>query len=260
MTLQDYRRFYLELKREAQLRGFGCNLLFYEDNPRGLEGLCGMLDDSGVDSIIWFLPRISVRDTVLRLRDNGIPVLGVSDGGTPGIACRYEVHREKALIAILRHWRSDAGLSSVTVVRGSERSPADEEMIEHAAEKAGLPSTYKRIREDGIVDGVASLCEDPRVGVILPATPAALISLRAPQAFGRLLQKCRVALPDGPVTTVLGALPDAPVDLITVNWRSVSKRIVGDIARKRAFKESRPTVFEATPRYRAALHRYAEIV
>lgn len=260
MTLQDYRRFYLELRREAQLRGFVSNLFFYQDNPEGLEDFSKAIEEFGIDSVIWFLPRVSVRDTILRLRDNGIPVLGVSDGGSPGITCRYEIHREKALSAILRRWRSDAGLDSMIVARASRRSPADEETIQHAADKAGFSYDYVNIPENEIEHTIATLRERTDKGIILPAAPAALFSLRVPQAFNRLLKSCRVALSDGPITTMLGSIPDGPIDLITVDWRSVAKKIVGDVVRKRAFKETAATVFEATPRLRVQLRRYAETI
>src|ERR1043166_9739254 len=113
LTVQDYRRFYLELRREAQLRGFVCNLIFYTDGPESLAELSKTVYEFGVDSLVWFRPRVGVRDTVLRLRDKGIPTVGVLDGDSPGIPCRYEIHREKALRAILRRWRSDGGLDSV---------------------------------------------------------------------------------------------------------------------------------------------------
>jgi DNA-binding transcriptional ArsR family regulator len=258
MTLQDYRRFCLELKREAHLRGFGFTLLFYEDNPLGLDQLSEIVESSGVDSIIWFVPGISIRQTVLALRDKGVRVFGVSDGGSPGIACRYEINREKAVSAILNQWHSAGGIQSVTVVRISKRSPADEEMIEHAARRAGLSCRFQHIQDDAIQDQIASLCEDRHAGIVLPAAPAALFSLRSPPALARLLKSSRILFPDGPITSLWGAAPMLPVDLVTVNWRSVTNKIVGDIARKRAFDESRTTVFHATPHYQVALSRYAE--
>jgi hypothetical protein len=259
MTLQDYQCFYFELRREAQSRGFVSNMIFYKDTSRGLEELRTTLDEFGVDSVIWFLPRSSVRETVLSLKESGTLVLGIADGGSPGLGCRYEIHREKAFGAILRHWRSHSGITSITIARVSRRSPADEEMIEAAAEKAGLAYDYRHIRANEIAEAVASLGNERKHGIVLPAAPAALLSLRAPEAFARLLKSCRVALPDGPTTSLLAAPPDTPVDLLTVDWRHVAKKIVGDILRKRAFRESPATVFEAVPRYQVPLHRYLEV-
>ena len=258
MTLQDYRDFYFELRREAQLRGFASNLIFYKDTSKGLEELRKTLDEFGVDSVIWFLPRVSVRETVLGLKESGIPVLGVADGGSTGLACRYEIHREKALGAILRHWRSHSGITSMTIARVSRRSPADEEMIEVAAEKAELSYDYRHLRENEIAEAIALLDNEPRHGVALPAAPAALLSLRAPEAFTRLLKNCRVVLPDGPTTSLLASAPDTPVDLLTVDWHHVARKIIGDFLRKRAFRDGPATVFEAVPHYQVPLHRYVE--
>ena len=260
LALQNYRRFYLELRREAQLRGFVCNLIFYTDGPEGLEELSKTVSQFGVDSVIWFRPRVSARDTILRLRDNGIPVLGIFDGGSPGISCRYEIRREKALGAIFRRWRSDAGFDSLIIARVNKRSPAHEEMIEHAADTAGVAYDYVSIREDAIDQAITTLQEHPGKGLILPAAAASFVSLRAPQAFNRLLESCRVAFPDGPITTFSRSVSDVPIDLITVDWRSVAKKIVTDLDRKSAFQEAKSTVFQATPRFRVLLRRYAEII
>jgi DNA-binding Lrp family transcriptional regulator len=258
MLLQDYRHFYLELRREAHSRRFVSNLIFYQDDSEGLEQLTKTLDEFGVDSVIWFLPRVSVRDTVLALQDRGISVVGVADGGSPGMACRYEIRREKALGAIFRRWRSVSGIRSIIIVRTNRRSPADEEMIEGAAEKAELTYDYRHLPEAGLAEAVTALGRNRGNGIVLAAAPAAFLSMRAPQAFASLLKSCRVALPDGAVTTVLGSPPETSVDLLTVNWHVVVKKIVGDLAGKRIFKEMLPTIFEARPHFDAPLHRYAE--
>jgi hypothetical protein len=260
LTLQDYRRFYLELRNEAQLRGFVCNLIFYTDSPGGLEELRKTVYQFGVDSLIWFRPRVSVRDTVLRLRDKGIPILGVSDSDPPGMPCRYEIHREKALRAILRRWRTHAGIDSILITRADQRSVTHEEVIENAADTAGVAWEYVSIREGGIERSVMAMQERSAKGLILPAGPASLLSLRAPEALSRLLESCYVAFPDGPITTVSRLISDVPVDLITVDWRTIAKKIVADLVRKSAFQENRSITFGATPRYRVLLRRYAEII
>lgn len=260
MILQDYRRFYVELRREAQRRGFVSNLIFFEDNARGREELRGTLEEFGFDCVVWFLPQIAAREEIPRLQDRGVRVVGVADGGVPGIRCQYEIHREKALGAILRNWKADGDIAHVAIIRTSRRSAADEVMVEDAAAKAGLPYEYMDVEDEVIREAAGALSKTPRRAVILPGRSAAVFSLRAPRAFGTLLTTCRVALPDGPVTTLFGAVPDAPVDLITVNWPFLTKKIVHDLGTKRAFKDARTFLFEAAPHFQIPLRQYAETI
>ena len=69
-----------------------------------------------------------------------------------------------------------------------------------------------------------------------------------------------MVLPDGPITSLFDDVPHAPVDLITVDWRSVAKRIVADLITSQAFKESRSTPFQAVPELRVPVQHYTEIV
>jgi len=58
--------------------------------------------------VIWFSPDRSRRETVATLRDAGVRLVGVRDGGLPSIPCRYEIRRENALRTILRRWRASS--------------------------------------------------------------------------------------------------------------------------------------------------------
>ena len=200
---------------------------------------------------------MSADNTILRLTDKGIRVVGIADGGVSPIFCKYEIRRDKALIAILRKWRTDDRITHATIVRTDPRSAADEEMIAHAVEKAGLSSEYRDVDNEAGAEVISTLGKDRRQGTILPGKSASVFSLRAPYAFGELLNRCRVALLDGPTTTLYGTVPDGPVDLLTVNWPFVTKRIVHDLTTRRAFDETAPTIFEAFARFRASLREYA---
>jgi hypothetical protein len=259
-TLQDYQSFHFALRREAQRRGFVSHMVFFLDHATGREELRNTLEEFGVRFVVWFLPGISAQDIVLRLKDKGIRVIGISDGGMTALFCKYEIRREKALVTVLRKWRADDGITHATIVRSSVRSAGGEEMLEQATEKARLSYEYKDVDDE--VDGkvISSLGRDRRTGLILPGRSAAVLSLRAPRAFGELLSRCRVALPDGPTTTLYGTVPDGPVDLLTVNWPFVAKRIVHDLGTKRRFTEPRPTIFEASAHFRVCLRDYSDAI
>jgi DNA-binding Lrp family transcriptional regulator len=258
MTLHDYRRFHLEFWKESKRRGFVSNLIFFEDHPQGLEELGETLEES-FDLVIWFLPRASSRQAALQLSDRGIPQIRIADGDIPGIHRRYEIRREKALATILNTWQSDAKVKALRIIRTTKYSAAEERMTEQTADELGLEYEHIQIRDDTLPEAVASLCRDPAKGIVLPSAPAMLLSVVAPRAFAQLLNTCRVALPDGPVTSFFDPVSPAPVDLITVDWRSVVKKIVADLITKRAFSET-PSAFEAVPQLRVSVRRYVETV
>jgi hypothetical protein len=259
MTLHDYRRFHLEFWKESKRRGFVSNLIFFEDDRQGLEELGETLKES-FDLVVWFLPRTSFHEATLRLSDRGIRQIRIANGDVPGVRCRYEIRRDKALATILGTWRSDAKVKALRIIRTARYSAGDERMIEQAADEAGLEYEHIQIRSDTLSEEVASLCCDTAKGVILPSAPATLLSMVAPRALSQLLKNCRVALPDGPITSLFDRVPHAPVDLITVDWHSIAKRIVTDLITTKAFNESRSTVFQAVPELRVPVQRYVETV
>ena len=259
LALHDYRRFHLEFWKESKRRGFVSNLTFFEDHRQDSAELSETLEES-FDIVIWFLPRTSFREAALRLSDRGIRQIRIANGDVPGIRCRYEIRRDKALATIFRAWQSDAKVKALRVIRTTRYSAADERMIEQAADEAGLEYEHILFRgDDTLSDAVALLCRDTAKGVVLPAFPATLLSIAAPQAFSQLLKNCRVVLPDGPITSLFDHVPHAPVDLIRVDWRSVAKRIVADLITSQAFNENRSTVFQALPELRVPMQHYTEI-
>lgn len=259
MTLHDYRRFHLEFWKESKRRGFVSNLIFFEDHRQGLEELGETLEES-LDFVIWFLPPTSIRNAALCLSDRGVRQIRIANGDVPGLRCRYEIRRDKALATILGTWQSDAKVKALRIIRTTRYSAVDERMIEQAAGKAGLEYEHIQVRSDTLSDTVASLCRETAKGIILPSAAATLLSIAAPRALSQLLKKCRVALPDGPITSLCDHVPHAPVDVITVDWRLVAKRIVSDLITSRAFHESRSTVFQAVPELRVPVQRFVETV
>jgi hypothetical protein len=254
VTLQDYRSFYFALRRESQRRGFVSNLLFFSDNPAGRDELIRLVREFGVHIVIWFLPRLSAQDVIWTLKDQGLRFVGIRDGGMTAGFCKYEIRREEALIKVLRKWADEGGVARVTVVRSSSGIASDEEMIQDAIERAGL--SYDHVEFDAKDHPAAiltSLACDASCGIVLPGDMASLFSLRAPEAFAELLRTCRVLLPDGPLSVIAGALPEGRVDMLTVDWLAVAKRIVQDLTTKRAFNEGPPIIFAAAARFNVSL-------
>jgi hypothetical protein len=75
-----------------------------------------------------------------------------------------------------------------------------------------------------------------------------------------LLGTHRVAFINGPVSMPFAKVPDARVDLVTVDWQLVAERIVNDLISQDAFQEPGPTVFDAEARLEVSLSDFAQSI
>jgi hypothetical protein len=92
---------------------------------------------------------------------------------------------------------------------------------------------------------LAALARRENRGILLTGSAAALCAVREPEAFRGLMQKRRVALVDGPISTVFARIPAVPADLITVDWQTVARRIVTDLISQAAWAKSESLLFHA---------------
>lgn len=253
LTLQDYRNFYFALRRESHRRGFVSNLLFFSDDPKGREELSDLIKEFGVQIVIWLLPRLSAEHAILTLKDHGVRFVGIGDGGVSARFCKYEIRRDKALAGVLRKWRIAGHVTHLIILRAKPGWAADDEILAHGIERAGLSYEYRDVDPDVDPEIVLRVGTVPHQGAILQSNLASLFSFRAPEAFGHLLRGFRVLLPDGAPTVPCGAVPDGRIDLLTVDWPVVAKRMVYDLTTKRAFDESASVVFEASARFGVSL-------
>jgi hypothetical protein len=105
---------------------------------------------------------------------------------------------------------------------------------------------------------VNSLGEDKKRGIAFLSSPAAMLSLRAPETLTNLLSSYRVGFVGGPVSTAFARAPAAKVDLVVVDWQLVAKRIVNDLVAKPALENRETTVFEARHQIQVPLNQYAQ--
>ena len=109
------------------------------------------------DTVLWHQPDRAAKETVPRLKDSGVQVIGVSDRWFPSIPCRYEVQRESAIMSILRDWHANDAITSVVVVRGIEISAAKEELLKTLLEEEGLAYEFKSAGDQPLADFLSSL-------------------------------------------------------------------------------------------------------
>jgi hypothetical protein len=74
--------------------------IFY-DSRETADDLVERLKQCHPGKVIWYRPQKLFRQVVPRLHDLGLSVVGVDDGGFPGVRCQYAINRELALIQII---------------------------------------------------------------------------------------------------------------------------------------------------------------
>ena len=260
-TLLDYQRCFTRIRDELQAHGFLTSVIFFEQPEGKLDVIIEQLRKEKVDAVIWLLPDGADRETVLQLHDLGIHFVGVNITPLSGMACRYEVQRQRAIRAILRDWRADPEIKGVTIVRVNRDTAAD---AQRATKLLALVRLEKlkgeiaKVRGGHISTFLRSLCASKATGVILPAPAAAMLGWRASETVTGVLSMCRVALIDGPLYLPYAeSEPLTKVDLVTVNWPPVAKRIAEDVVSGAAFSDSERVTFEAQPHLRVHLSDFA---
>lgn len=256
MTLQDYRMFFIEMCREFRRRGFVTVMAFYEDRFDA-QDLAERIRQARADIVLWYLPDTAARVTAPRLRDMGIPLLGISDGGLPSVPCRYAVRRERAIRTILQDWVV-SGIRQVLIARSESRSTADEERLETILAETSLDWRVVSPGSSSPEKFLAKLGSQKGNAIILLASAACFFLMRAPERFYRMLNDHRVALVDGPVSLPLSPPTAASVDLVVVDWQNAAEHIANDILSRNAFIEREPVLFEATAELRKSLNKFAQ--
>jgi hypothetical protein len=260
VTIQDYRLFLKHLRRELRLSGFAAQTVD-TDGPEAAD-FVERVRNYDVDTIIWFQPGQLAKQVKLRLQDLGLRIIGVSDGMRPTIPCQYEVQREPAVRQILRHWRSEAALSSILVVSGSGSSPAvlGEEQLAEIAEEEGLDVELCHAQGRSIRNLLEMLSQKEDVGIVFLSSAGPLVAFRSPESMTEIFEHCRVALVEGPVNMPFAKLPDVRVDLVLLNWQLIAQKIVGDLIIDTDLSARNPVTFLAESRLRVPLSRYAEVI
>jgi DNA-binding LacI/PurR family transcriptional regulator len=262
VTLQDYRMFFIRLRRELRMRGFAAATAYFEPNEAGTGALSGRLKAYEVDTVIWFHPPKDAKETALRLADMGIRLLGVANDNFPSIPCRYQVRRDAATRALLADWKAHNAVQRVTLVRAPDpRSAVAEETLPMLLDELGIEwsiANYTGQRSEAFL---RTLQKGKNGGILFSSSAlASKFCFRSPVGVTELLKTHRVAFTNGPVAMPFAKVPDVRVDLVTVNWQLVAERIVNDLITQDAFQQPGPTVFEAEAQLRVTLSDFAQSI
>ncbi len=261
VTLQDYRTFFIRIRRELRLRGFAAATAFFEPAEAGTDVLAKRFKAYEVDTVIWFEPGKEVAQTALHLADIGIRLLGVSNDTYCHIPCRYQVRRESAIRSLLNNWKAQS-LDRVTLVESKEqRSAVLDETLHGILDEFDIPwsvASYEKQRSEAFV---RELQRKKTGGIIFSSSLlASRFCFRAPDAVAELFRAQRVALINGPVSMPFARVPDVQVDLITVDWQLIAEQIVDDLIDQAAFQEPGPTYFDAEAKLRVPLSAFAQTI
>jgi hypothetical protein len=260
IAIQDYRTFLICMRRELWLRGFATTMFFFKHDEAANGTLNDQLKSYDVDTVIWFQPGRSTRETLLRLSDMGIRVISISQVGTPSLPSRYHVWKEAAIEPLLKDWKARASVRKITVVDSKDyRSAVTEEVLRVVLQNLEIEAVIQTFQgEDSSVFLRDFLCIKTD-GIIFPASGlASMLAFRSPDQLADLLRSHRVALVDGPIDMPFAKIPDVAVDLVTVNWRVVAESIVNDLITREAFDRNRYTTFEAEAQLRVPLSGFCD--
>jgi hypothetical protein len=261
VTLQDYRTFFIRIRRELRLRGFAAATAFYEPAEAMSDTLARRFKAYEVDTVIWFQPGKEVTTTALHLADMGIRLLGVANDTYCHVPCRYQVNREPALRTLLERWKTQHA-ESVIIVQAKEHRPSAIDDVLHAIldelDMKWSVASYQNQRSEAFL---RDLQRKKTGGIIFSSsTLASKFSFRAPGAVADLLASQPVALINGPVTMPFAKVPNVEVDLITVDWQHVATEIVDDLISQDAFQLPGPTIFDAEAQLRVPLSEFAQSI
>lgn len=177
LALRDYRDCFQNLEKELFAAGFGTRWFFFEDGEVESASFISRFAHAAVDSVIWVSPDASAREALWRLRDRGIKYVGINFAAAVKVFCRYEIRRREAIRAILREWRQQVGIHSVSIVRTRDGTASEAERLNRldhlaAAEQIGCEiATLSKTNPD---ESLTSLCSRKNHGIVIPSPAASL--------------------------------------------------------------------------------------
>jgi hypothetical protein len=258
VAYQDYRMFFVRLRRELRLRGFAVAMVLFDPRDVRSGQLLAWIEKHDFDTVLWYQPDTISREIIAKLSDAGIPVVGVADGRLPAIRCRYEIRREPAIKTILHDWNTRGAIKTVGVVRGTGPSAATEQTLETLIEEESLACDFLDARSKRPEAFLDQNCQRKHTGLILSSRVASFFAFRAPEALMNAMTRCRMAFIGGAPTIPFAPTMDAPADLVLVDWQVIAEQIVTDLISKTAFDRAESTVFEGQAVLHAPLNHYAQ--
>src|SRR2546421_3338846 len=99
--LQDYRIFFIRVRRELRARRFAVAMVLFDPADMKSGRLEKRIVKYDFDTVLWYRPDASSREDVSLLKDAGVRMIAVSDHALSPIHLRYEIRRDTAVNQIL---------------------------------------------------------------------------------------------------------------------------------------------------------------
>lgn len=259
VALQDYRSFFVRVRRELRARGFAVAMVLFDAADLRSDRLYKRIAKYDFDTVLWYRPDASARQIVSRLRDQGVRVVALSDHHVSPIQNRYEIRRETAISQLLRYWRTTAEINSAVIVRGV-RASAKEETLERLLEEEHLPFAFRNADHKSAAKFLKSLAHTKTSGIIFPSWAASMFAFREPEGLIELAEVCHVAFTGGAPSIPFAQVREVRVDLVVVDWQLVAEKIVSDLISKKAFDRGEATIFHAKAELRAPLSQHSQVI
>ncbi len=262
IAIPEYRNFFTSIQRELWLRGFATTTVLFQPEEVEDGSLSERLKNYEIDSVIWLQPGPSARHLRLRLMDQGIRVIIISQIGTPPTLSRYYLWKERAIEKLLREWKERNSVRRVIVVNSEEyRAVVIEEILRIVLGDLGLDAVTRTLKDEAPETFLRQLSHTDTDGVIFASAGlASMFSFRCCARFVDLLRTHRVALIDGPIDLAFARVPDALFDLVTIDWKAVAESIVNDMITLQAFDQNRHTTFTGECYMRVPISKFCESV
>lgn len=257
--LQDYRTFFIRMRRELRARGFGVAMVLFDPADMKSGRLERRILKYEFDTVLWYRPDASSREIISRLKDVGVSMIAVSDYALSPIHLRYEIRRDTAINQVLHYWRTEANIASVVIVRGV-RASAKEETLQRLLEHEQLSFEFRNADSKSAAQFLTSLGHAKTKGVIFPSWAASMFAFREPEGLMELAERCHIAFTGGPPTIPFAQVRDVHAELVIVDWQLVAEKIVSDLISKKAFTRAETTVFKTTAHLRAPLNQHSQII
>lgn len=171
----DYRELILQLRRRLRRRGIMPAEVFYAPEQARGRFITERLRDAATDTVIWLWPDSECKETMERLRDAGIRVLGGGDFLPNWIPCRYRIERGKALRELLRKWRQSGLTRAVLVMAPRGHSVGSEQSYFEVAGSESFPCRGLMLDEVSPKVQLKALMRHEQTGILFTA-PGAVVS------------------------------------------------------------------------------------
>ena len=260
LTFRDWRAFVLQTEAALRRRRFVADIVFYGQNEELRPDFCQRIRDRELDAMLWFWPGVADMETILRVRDGGVPVI-VLTGEPKGVPGRYVLGWQRAIEDGLRAWVG-AGIRRVELLQAGLVPPNSFSGILRATlSRLGIPWRPVELKPGmSRRQYAAALALRGQTGVIADNDILYWQLCRyEPAAVIHLMRRTRVMhwRLDCPEPIIA---PGVRMDLLTQDWTAIAETLAQDFSLGTVLDEARPTVFEATWRPQVSYAEFLDLV